>query len=413
MSPNHARLLAAPLLLVILSLSPHRAVAASLDQMERSTVRIICQTDPNSVDTGSGFVVANDRVSYIATNDHVIACAKGNPADLSVLGSDSQQLPVEIVWEDAHKDIAIISAPLTLDRPAVTIADTSGVSAGDPVIAVGFPGAADDLVNTAEVAVPTVTKGNIERIVIDQDNGSRMFQQSAPTNPGNSGGPLFDQQGDIIGINELKSLTNAVTVENGQPTVERVTEGEGIGGAIDIDELIRPMEAQAIPFKMATPADETLIILGGAGLGLVIAAAAILLLLRDRRRRAAPGAPVAQARQAQGSGSRGIVRVIEGSLSGMEVTVTAALVVGRDPKQAQLVFPAGEAKVSRRHCEIRYDSETGLFEVRDCGSTHGTFIAEGSAPPRRLGANVPERLGPGKKLLVGGSANCLLLGLAG
>jgi hypothetical protein len=407
MSPTHARLLAVPLLPLILSLSAHRAVAESLDQMEQSTVRILCQTDPNSLDTGSGFVVANDRVSYIATNDHVIACAKGNAADLSVLGSDSQQLPLEIVWEDAHKDIAIVSAPLTLDRPAVTVADTSGVDAGDPVIAVGFPGAADDLVNTAQVSVPTVTKGNIERIVIDQDNGSRMFQQSAPTNPGNSGGPLFDQQGDVIGINELKSLSDALTVENGQPTVERVTEGEGIGGAIDIDELVRPMEAQAIPFRMARPTDGPVIVVVGAGLGLAILTAAIALRRRYRRRPAAPGAPAMPAR---GDRPRGIVRVIEGSLSGMEVTVTAALIVGRDPQQAQLVFPAGEAKVSRRHCEIRYDSATGLFEVRDCGSTHGTFIAEGSAPPRRLGANVPERLGPGKKLLVGGSANCLLLG---
>jgi len=95
----------------------------------------------------------------------------------------------------------------------------------------------------------------------------------------------------------------------------------------------------------------------------------------------------------------------------MEVPVSARVILGRDPTQARIVFPSEDTAVSRRHCEIRFDSAVALFEVRDLGSRNGTFIANGPDPPRRLAPDVVERLPAGQNILVGSSRNRIVLEL--
>ena len=107
----------------------------------------------------------------------------------------------------------------------------------------------------------------------------------------------------------------------------------------------------------------------------------------------------------------GKIRILGGSLAGMEVPVSARVILGRDPTRAQIVFPSEDTAVSRQHCEIRLDSADGLFEVRDLGSRNGTFVTNGSDPPRRLAPDVAERLAPEQYVLVGSSRNRLALEL--
>ena len=107
----------------------------------------------------------------------------------------------------------------------------------------------------------------------------------------------------------------------------------------------------------------------------------------------------------------GKIRILGGSLAGMEVPVSARVILGRDPTKAQIVFPSEDMAVSRRHCEIQFDSADSLFEVRDLGSRNGTFVTNGSDPPRRLAPDVAERLAPGQYILVGSSRNRLALEL--
>jgi hypothetical protein len=107
----------------------------------------------------------------------------------------------------------------------------------------------------------------------------------------------------------------------------------------------------------------------------------------------------------------GKIRILGGSLAGMEVPVSARVILGRDPTKAQIVFPSEDTAVSRQHCEIRLDSTDGLFEVRDLGSRNGTFVTNGSDPPRRLAPDVAERLAPEHYILVGSSRNRLALEL--
>jgi FHA domain len=122
-----------------------------------------------------------------------------------------------------------------------------------------------------------------------------------------------------------------------------------------------------------------------------------------RAARASPG----QAAKAQ----IGKIRILNGALAGMEVPLSAKVILGRDPTKAQIVFPSEDISVSRQHCEIQFDSAVASFAVRDLGSLNGTFIANGANPPQRLAPNVVERVALGKNILVGSYRNRLVLEL--
>jgi pSer/pThr/pTyr-binding forkhead associated (FHA) protein len=91
------------------------------------------------------------------------------------------------------------------------------------------------------------------------------------------------------------------------------------------------------------------------------------------------------------------------------VPIRDRTILGRDPAGAHVVFPETDMSVSRRHCEIVYNSTAMVFELRDLGSRNGTFIVRNDGPPRRLAPDVAERVAPGAKVLVGSTTNSLVL----
>ena len=381
----------------------------NMEQMQQSTVRIICKTK-GGVGLGSGFVVGTDFATYVVTNLHVLRCGEPNEKqDLSVLLSQGVFAPIEIEWADPERDLAIARSSRPLGRPAVRLADTASVVPGAPVIVIGFPAVADNVVDTKDFAVPSVSRGNISRVV--RSSGVRYFQHTASTNPGNSGGPVYDEAGNVIGVNSRKALAVVATISGGQVSTDRVTQGEGIAAAVDSAELLPRLKEMKVPFITTsfTPLDIA-IFLVAAAVAFLLASGGILIMTpagRDWLLR--PAAP-------SNSGvvvhvQTGRVRVLAGALAGMEVPISGRLILGRDPTRAQMVFPRDDTAVSRQHCEIRFDSSGALFEVRDLGSRNGTFVANGSDPPRRLAPDVVERLAPGQNILVGSSRNRLVLEL--
>jgi putative serine protease PepD len=177
----------------------------------------------NENSLGSGFVI--NEQGYILTNEHVI----NGVADqgLTVTLSDNSTVPGRVIGRDLESDLAV----LKVDRPnlrAVAFADSDAVAVGDGVVAIGSP-----------LALPgTVTSGIVsalDRTIETRDVGGvqryyAAIQTDAAVNRGNSGGPLFDLSGRVIGINSvIKSL-----VEDG---VE--TGNIGIAFAIPINQAAR------------------------------------------------------------------------------------------------------------------------------------------------------------------------------
>jgi 2-alkenal reductase len=138
---------------------------------------------------GSGIVV--DRRGYIVTNYHVI---KGT-GDLTIILSSGEELPARLVAGNEQQDLALIRAE-TGDLPAATWGDSQAVRPGEWVVAIGS--ALGDFPNSVTVGVVSGLNRSLE---MDNLTIEGLIQTDAAINKGNSGGPLVNLRGEVIGIN--------------------------------------------------------------------------------------------------------------------------------------------------------------------------------------------------------------------
>jgi putative serine protease PepD len=140
---------------------------------------------------GSGFVVDSD--GHIATNQHVVDGA----TSITVTFSDGKTASAKVVGTDRSTDVAVIKvdAPKSELHP-LTFADSNGVEVGDGVVAIGSPFGLEETVTTGIVSA-------LDRTIQAPNNFtiSGAIQTDAAINHGNSGGPLLDSSGHVIGIN--------------------------------------------------------------------------------------------------------------------------------------------------------------------------------------------------------------------
>jgi serine protease Do len=135
---------------------------------------------------GSGVII--DPAGYVVTNNHVIDGA----ASISVTLDDGTSYKAKLVGHDAKTDLALLKIDAAKALPYVAFGDSSKVRVGDWVIAVGNP---FGLGGTVTAGIVSGHDRNIESGPYDD-----FLQIDAPINPGNSGGPLFNQSGQVIGI---------------------------------------------------------------------------------------------------------------------------------------------------------------------------------------------------------------------
>ncbi len=146
------------------------------------------------IDQGSGFVY--DSSGLIVTNNHVIANATPE-GGIAVTFLNGTTVDATVVGADPYSDIAVIkvTAPAALLKP-LKMGVSSSMIVGDPVYALGNPFQLTD----------TMTQGIISAVGRELDEGSGyvivdVLQTDAAVNPGNSGGPLFNSKGEVVGIN--------------------------------------------------------------------------------------------------------------------------------------------------------------------------------------------------------------------
>ena len=136
---------------------------------------------------GSGFVI--DAAGVVVTNNHVIADA----SEITVIFNDGQRLKAEVVGRDSKVDIAVLRVKPEKPLKAVKFGDSDKIRVGDWVMAVGNP---FGLGGTVTVGILSARNRNINSGPYDD-----YLQTDASINKGNSGGPLFNLQGDVIGVN--------------------------------------------------------------------------------------------------------------------------------------------------------------------------------------------------------------------
>ena len=136
---------------------------------------------------GSGFII--DPLGYVVTNNHVIKDAD----EITVILSDDRELPATLLGHDPKTDLALLKVEIDEPLPALTFGDSDAVRVGDWVMAIGNPFGLGN----------SVTAGILSARGRDINSGpyDDFLQTDAPINRGNSGGPLFNMDGEVIGIN--------------------------------------------------------------------------------------------------------------------------------------------------------------------------------------------------------------------
>ena len=192
-----------------------------VEQVEPAVVTVVGETqgqvsfwgysDETQV-SGSGFIITHD--GYIITNNHVVEDA----SNILVILSDGTELDAEVINTDSFSDLAVLKAEGTMPGVAV-LGDSDNLKPGETVIAIGSP--LGDFRNSVTVGVVSATGRTL-----DTGSGYEMedlIQTDAAINSGNSGGPLVNLAGEVVGIN--------TAVVRGSSTSSSAS-AEGLGFAI-------------------------------------------------------------------------------------------------------------------------------------------------------------------------------------
>ena len=330
------------------------------------------------IGTGFGVGRSGEDAQIFVTNNHVISDKQYKPYDQVYIFVDnadfydeSSVVPCRILYADPQVDLAIIQAEAPIPGVGtLPLRSAKEIKTGDDVYALGFPAIADELADSNHYTVDdiTVTDGIVSRRL--QIGGVDYMAHTAKINHGNSGGPLIDTAGNVVGINTL----GIADVENADLRCY----------AFDIDYAIDVLEQLELPYTKAAGNVGGLSLAAAAAIGVGIAVVlvlAVVLLLRKKQ---------------SGKVPKVLIQAICGPLQGQSWELLTSLSIGRNPGE-NIVLPPDTSGISRRHCLLarRGDQVT----VTDLGSSYGTFL-NGS----RITANQPVTVPNGAVLSLASNA---------
>lgn len=197
-------------------------IAESVEKLYGAVVVVESYSKLQQISSGSGFVYKiKDNIGYILTNNHVVT----NADAIKVAFSNGEIFDVEIVGKETYSDIAVLKIDGQYVSMVAEIGKSEKLRLGDTVFAVGSP--------LASKYSGTVTRGIVsgkDRMVEVNFSSSptsdyimKVIQTDAAINSGNSGGPLANSNGEVIGITNMKLVSSGV---------------EGIGFAIPIEDAL-------------------------------------------------------------------------------------------------------------------------------------------------------------------------------
>ncbi|MEK6760320.1 MAG: trypsin-like peptidase domain-containing protein [Nanoarchaeota archaeon] len=174
-----------------------------------SSVKSVVTIKTSAKSQGTGFIISSE--GFIVTNAHVLADSEGNlVSSIQAITYDEGTKNAQFIGYDGNLDIALIKIEGTYD--AIDFADSNDIQVGEKVIAIGNPLGLQF----------SVSEGIVSAVHRAGTNGLAYYiQTDAALNPGNSGGPLINKQGQVIGINNFK-----------------IGSGENLGFALESNHII-------------------------------------------------------------------------------------------------------------------------------------------------------------------------------
>ena len=352
---------------------------------------------------GSAFVISHSGGStYLVTNKHVVTMMLSDDPtyfdQVFILPEHAQGAVLNatvIYLPDKDIDLAFLRVDTGLaSRPALKLTGSDTVSRGDACYAAGFPDAEDRLRDDGEQlpSTPgdvTFSSGNVSQVGSEFLN-QKTLQITAYINNGNSGGPLLNEKGEVIGINTYGD--------------------DGVNKSIYVNYVMEAAERLDIPYtrggEKTGGANWLLIAIGAA---VLVAVAVVIILSSGRKKKEAdktkeadpktpaPGAaPVASVFRLQG------IRGTGGQYKTREFAISDRMVIGRDPECCNIVFAPQTEGVSSVHCEVRRAGDS--LQLIDQSSTYGTFLAG-----IKIQANAVMELKAGSSFYLGDKRNSFIV----
>ena len=383
------------------------AAESDIETMKNSSVRVLITQGGRLLGKGSGFVI--DDGKHIVTNYHVVEAVEKQGAQAWVaLGRGRDLLrALEIRATSQANDIAVLSVDQKLAKPSVKLVRRDDIKAAEAVIAVGFPGTSDRVDEDWLNAPATPTPGQVVQ-KLRLAGGAHMVQITADINPGNSGGPVFNSRGYVIAMSTLKgkssSLNYAVDADEILEVVKRtnavaeLAPGAGAGSGSKETPMQQSPPVDAKPVAPPPPPPEPFyqnpMVIGGAVVVLILLGIMGFMMSRKKSSppphmqmpmqpqmppQQIPQGPAAAPKPTVAAAVRhSTVTGVSGFFAGKTIEMPSGrpMIIGRDPQQAQLVFPSDMNEISRVHCIVTFDAASQTFTVED-RSTNGTFFVNG------------------------------------
>ena len=398
------RKLAAALLAAVLAASLAVPSLAAFNQDTLNGIVMIRTGAPDEKGTmkywrGTGFFVGTpgEDPEYIVTNCHVVeefilAGKALGGGELHVLFDQNDEAEAYLVDYDAEKDLAILRLENPTDkRVPLQLREPEDAMLGDEVYAVGYPLAADltvQAVNSFSASDATVTTGSIGRFLTESGTGRRLIQTDTAMSGGNSGGPLIDGDGAVLGINTAVSNLD-----------------QNLFYAVSVTELMPMLDRNNVVYSQyeGSGASGNLALYAGIAAVVVIAVIAVIVVLTRKKK---PAAPAEEEKKPAGSP---VLRSLSPQHGGLVVQLhhQQPVQIGRDSATCRLVYQDGTPGVSSHHCQVYYDEGEGVFVVTDLNSTYGTFLAGG----QRLQPQTPTKLPPKSAFYLGEVDNTISVDL--
>ena len=173
---------------------------------------------------GTGIVI--DDAGHILTNYHVISGA----ATVRVYAADGRERSARVIYGDPETDIALLEVEDSSGLVPLTLGDSSLMEVGDPVIAMGNALGLDETSPTVSVGIVSAVGRTIET---DQATLEDLFQTDAAINVGNSGGPLLNSAGEVIGINtaiasNAENIGFSIAIDSVKEEIAQALSGTGV-----------------------------------------------------------------------------------------------------------------------------------------------------------------------------------------
>lgn len=334
----------------------------------------------------TGYYILLDNFAY-HTDTFTLDTSRAIPCTVTYLGQS----------EDA--DVAVLKAAEAVPGRAALplLGDEDSLQVADRVSSLGYPGASDSATSEsyllAGVDDVTVNSGDISRFydsvsAVDTNSGAltgHLIQHNAIINGGNSGGPLLDENGAVVGI-------NTYTYHGGSQAVSNSYYALRIKYAKDA------LDSLGIHYDVykAGLSPAVLVIIAAAA----AAAAAVILAAVLRKKKHAPGeggtgaSPAAAELRLQGH---------SGVFAGRRFSINGQVRIGRSPNENDLVYPDGTPGISGHHCMVALSG--GQVVLTDLGSSYGTFLAGG----QRLTPNQGVTLRPGDRFYLGSEKESFII----